>query len=1187
MYGGGKKTQWEEDGVMAETFEKAPHGYQKGRRRGLSLSDTNAKALALGGAAAFDTIDRDAVSSLSDPARQYLYRNAFPSYQYFNSYNTVFNNGLNKNFIKMTLQPPHHAPPRYLYGNYLFKNPDFYPGEPLAYQWAEAEYNYKQVGPKGGTDRATQDAWRIIFTKGRADFATTDDQWVNEPHELPSVDENGYQLSYHYKISQDYQVSLNKTKLFNMPIREEYMYIGIKTLNLLPLPANNAVGESVWGALNGYTVGSDLVTYDSVLHIYGNKYHMQYALFGENSLPLGDDDPVSFVDPLFDANFDLLNKGYITNVTFKDPLHSPYDKISIGDRNFSTSMDWHQVWERLSDTGMTPLFKLDQLYLNLDFVVNQPYSPAMADAAGLTDNYLMVASIESEFEFSSKEFVQMLKDNNVHENVLPNFYSFLSLLNSRPNDIAPKDMVFFNDWGDVTLGGHNDQLTLGGLIDPSQIPLIGKDYMDYQQYSQLPPGHSNWVYDNNKPINQPYTDITHFDYWSAWQEKYSEMANMGSEDLWFAILGKNKNIVFPYESTNFLNDFNDKITLFPCHTKIEWPRGSKPIIPSLLRQAKADKYVMRAIIAAGIFDAQNTEVIQYGAGAKDVSDNQFARFKAHIEHPAGEKTSGDYVMAPQGVSPSYFETPKPANLFEKYNDVTLPPYPVDLKIPDDIKDSYGQLPITKMWDLTDLINGFKVGENTPWHPTISFEDLDKNYTNYIGLDSESGWPFGQDLSPGDPSTSFTKSIYAAVLEKKLQNFALKNMKSYAQMMNGDKCYSEIIIFNIEKVFLPGPDQQPEPIQSIWMWNTGDLERITYLDTQVVPGRKYTYKIFAYYLVLGGEYRYFDRNEKFPELMGDKYVKELMIKNRPTFRIVKVPWFGFEEISQMTTIVQDAPPVPPDPSFIPYKNVSDKINITIKTNSGEFSTNKLVKLLPGDEDVWQDILKAQNELSDGVVTFKSDTLPASYEVFRIGPDPTTGLTKPPTTYNSFATEEPYKIIEVDGSSQSFDDVIEANTTYYYTFRSRDHGNPGFISNPTSVFKLEMIQEAGKNVVFPVITVYEMKPTSATRSPSKTMKRFLHINPAYENTLINEEDSGYLDEESAKTSQPGYDGESGPQTPKVGANENNYELFYNVPSDGDKFDDNGKSRANRFKIRLTSKKSGRKIDINVGFLHKHNE
>ena len=30
---------------------------------------------------------------------------------------------------------------------------------------------------------------------------------------------------------------------------------------------------------------------------------------------------------------------------------------------------------------------------------------------------------------------------------------------------------------------------------------------------------------------------------------------------------------------------------------------------------------------------------------------------------------------------------------------------------------------------------------------------------------------------------------------------------------------------------------------------------------------------------------------------------------------------------------------------------------------------------------QDILKSQNELSDGVVTFKSDTLPASYEVFR--------------------------------------------------------------------------------------------------------------------------------------------------------------------------------------------------------------
>ena len=49
MYGGGKKTQWEDDGVMAETFEKAPHGYQMGRRRGLSLTDTDGFILSLGG----------------------------------------------------------------------------------------------------------------------------------------------------------------------------------------------------------------------------------------------------------------------------------------------------------------------------------------------------------------------------------------------------------------------------------------------------------------------------------------------------------------------------------------------------------------------------------------------------------------------------------------------------------------------------------------------------------------------------------------------------------------------------------------------------------------------------------------------------------------------------------------------------------------------------------------------------------------------------------------------------------------------------------------------------------------------------------------------------------------------------------------------------------------------------------
>ena len=322
-------------------------------------------------------------------------------------------------------------------------------------------------------------------------------------------------------------------------------------------------------------------------------------------------------------------------------------------------------------------------------------------------------------------------------------------------------------------------------------------------------------------------------------------------------------------------------------------------------------------------------------------------------------------------------------------------------------------------------------------------------------------------------------------------------------------------------------------------------------------------------------------------MGDKYVKEICIKNRPTFRIVEVPWFGFEESTQGVTIVTDAPPVPPDPSFIPYKNVADRINITFKTNSGEYSTNKLVSLLPEDEDLWKTILASQNELDGGTVTFKSDTLPASYEVFRIGPNPETGITKPPTTYESFSVDEPHKAITVNGSSQTFDDVVEANTTYYYTFRSRDIGNPGFVSNPTAVYKLEMIQEACKNVTFPIITVYEMKKSYAHRAPSKAMKRFLHIKPTYEHTLVNEEDSGYLDEDSAKISESGYDGTSGFQMPKMGANQESYELFYPVSLDGNKFDNNGKNQANRFKIRLTSKKSGRKIDINVGFLHKHNE
>ena len=1168
MYGGGKKTQWEDDGKMAETFEIAPHGYQKGRRRGLSLDTTTAVVKSLG----VNTATSTAAGSMHDKARINLYRNAFPSYERFNSYNTVFNLGYNRNYLKLTPHPK-DGPPKFVYGKYIFKNPDFYPSIQTLYQWCQAcPEKSKKVGYLDlltmGDD---QDAWNIVFTKGRANFAQYD-TWYLEETELPSVGEDGYELSHHYKIGADFDIKHIDTALIDQSIRSEYVYIGVRTINLAPVDDQPKVNRWQRGSNNTYE--------DSILHIYADKYHMQYALFGEESVSIGPDDPGGGDEQGLFAN-------YLSDQTFKDPASGVFKKLSPADYTFSQSDRWQQTWDRLAETGAWPLFELQKLYINLDFVVHHPYSPAMANAAGLTDNYLMVASIESEYEFVPSGYVETLEDNNVHENVLPNFYSFLSLLNSKPNNVAPKDLVFNEEWGDTSMGGHNDQLTLGGLIDPNQIPLIGKDYMDYQQFSQLPPGHSNWFYDNNKAVDEPYNDITHFDYWAAWQQKYLEVANMQNEMLWLTIIQRNKNIVFPYESINYLNDFNDKISMFPCHTRIQWPRGSKPVIPKLLKQAKADKYVMRAIIGAAVGTGVKDSQQDYGDG-KLVSSRDSATFKVHIEHPAGEKSSGDYIMFPANVGIGYKESPTPANLFNKYNDLTLAPDPIDMKIPDDQKDSYGTLSNSSMWDLSDILNGFKAGSEQPWLSTQTFEEMDNEQTNYIGVDQDSGWPFNDDLSVGNPSVSFTKSIYATILEKQLQNFGIKKLKSYGQSMSGDSCYSEIIMFRIEKLHFTGPnEQQAEFVQNIWMWNTGELENLTYLDTQVVPGRKYGYKIFAYHLVVGSEYAYIDSNQRFPDLMADKYVKELGIKNRPCFKIVEIPWFGFEELSQLETMIVDAPPVPPDPSFIPYKNVADKVNITIKTNSGEFSTNKLTSLLPGDEKLWQDILKSQNELSDGVVTFKSDTLPASYEVFRIGPDPLTGQTKPPVSYNSFAADEPYKIITVDGSSQTFDDDVEPNTTYYYTFRSRDPGTPGFISNPTSVFKLEMIQEAGKNVVFPVITVYEMKKSNAYKSASKTMKRFLHIKPAYENTLVDEEASGYLDQDSAKMSEPGYSGEGEYKIPKLGLNQDNYEMFHYKSYDSSKFDDNGKSKANRFKIRLTSKKSGRKIDINVGFLHKHNE
>ena len=165
-----------------------------------------------------------------------------------------------------------------------------------------------------------------------------------------------------------------------------------------------------------------------------------------------------------------------------------------------------------------------------------------------------------------------------------------------------------------------------------------------------------------------------------------------------------------------------------------------------------------------------------------------------------------------------------------------------------------------------------------------------------------------------------------------------------------------------------------------------------------------------------------------------------------------------------------------------------------------------------------------------------------------------------------------------NSASFvDETIKPNRKYYYTFRVIDaHAH---WSNPSAIYEVEIVDNSG--AVYLLISVVELD-TSIKRSISKKARRYIQIIPTMMQTELDGQQFKYLGlrqkgpkkrvqktVQSAKTLKNIYLGLGlKPRRsidPKV---ENPTDPIWEKS----------------FKIRLTSKKTGRKIDLNINFKHK---
>ena len=432
-------------------------------------------------------------------------------------------------------------------------------------------------------------------------------------------------------------------------------------------------------------------------------------------------------------------------------------------------------------------------------------------------------------------------------------------------------------------------------------------------------------------------------------------------------------------------------------------------------------------------------------------------------------------------------------------------------------------------------------------------------------------------SPDDRRLSkFEKTMYSIIFSGKMRTMAKKHQRSYTSISDGDFAYSETVCYRIDKFLTNG-----SPFQTIWLPNSNTIDVVQYIDTQVKYNKKYTYRVTAYQFVIGTQYAYTSieypqqygvdnsvlktNNPVSPVSLSDKskyktaYANQLFqvakksesvsdakyfrarikVESQPCIKIIPLPMF------EVSGRVLDMAPVPPHVDPIPYKGIKNKMLFNLNTSVGRYQMDPVI-IDERDRQQATALREAQGLTLNEKITYQTDDPLKAFQVYRSSTPPQTMMDFQRQTRAIVSTDVNARTIQ-KSSAASFVDTLEPNTAYYYMFRSIDIHNK--VSNPTPVYKIELVENDG--AVFPLVEIYEMSKNKPQKT-AKTAKKLFNIVPRLTQTIINNSKSNLGDGSSAFNAK----------TVMLGQHDS--PLF-----------------GERFKIRLISKKTGKKMDLNINF------
>ena len=425
--------------------------------------------------------------------------------------------------------------------------------------------------------------------------------------------------------------------------------------------------------------------------------------------------------------------------------------------------------------------------------------------------------------------------------------------------------------------------------------------------------------------------------------------------------------------------------------------------------------------------------------------------------------------------------------------------------------------------------------------------------------------------------------FVSKVEERFRDIRTADLKTFLNQA-GESKYFEPVAFRIQKIGGgPTGDARTEnTIQNIWFYNRS--RAITYLDTQVKYNTDYTYKIFSYVLVQGYKYATSDmvitrqiatKDELFclefynpttgqtsPSLLGDQgdivisnpltssaqinsdlpYLADFNLTIEPSLKLLEIP------LEEKRMRIVDHPPN--DLVVTPHhlKDQSNRLAFYLKYDTFSKNTEHYPTALTTQDTENKDAyLEGKDFLEVSKMMEQSVSMASTIEIYRTETKPTSYQGFEGTLRNRIALRQPSGDIATD---HLFVERVRENTKYYYVFRALNQNRVAGEFSP--IFEAELINDGGYTYgKFEQFSEEDLDIPNP-KEPFLPIKKLINILPNIQHLQL---DTSRVDFSEASVDQIGQ---------------------INLASD---IEDPIWTKT--FKVRLTSKKTGRKIDLNIHF------